>query len=281
VKRKVQRIVVGLVITLLLMTSSFNSANTKASLLDEDLLLHNYLAYSEEHGEEPSVEAYVQFIIQQGFDAVVRHRYFVQNLGDTEGYSQIADVVAINEITAYSQPLMGGSVRLTEVQPVVYSQIEIERQHNTYATLAGELITVLTGLRWPIISFVDALMGSIPFPTTVSGNVVAITSHTFVGLSQWYEVQNSQGNWSPFVVTESRRTNVTFTQQVTRLVSPWDTSVASSVHNSARHQYSPRWGAHTLNFQDAHLRYQIGWGLQVYRWSDPGGTIVYSPSVFP
>ena len=168
-KRKVQRIVVGFVITILLMASSFSSANTKASLRDEDLLLHNYLAYSEERGEEPSVEAYVLFIMQQGFDAIVRHRYFVQILGDSEGYSQIAEVVAINEISAYSQSLMGGAVRLTEVQPVVYSQIEIERQHNTYATLAGKLITVLAGLAWPIISFVDALVGSIPFPTTVYG----------------------------------------------------------------------------------------------------------------
>lgn len=94
-KRKVKRIVVGLVIIILLMTSSLSSASTKASLRDEDLLLHNYLACSQSCGEEPSVEAYVRFIMQQGFDAVVRYRYFVQKLGDTEGYSQVAEVVTI------------------------------------------------------------------------------------------------------------------------------------------------------------------------------------------
>lgn len=43
-KRKANRIAVGLVITILLMASSLSSASTKGSLREEDLLLHNYVA---------------------------------------------------------------------------------------------------------------------------------------------------------------------------------------------------------------------------------------------
>lgn len=282
-KRNVNRIAVSLVIITLLMTSSLGSASALPYESTPDLL-HNYLEQSRILGEKPNVLGYVQFIKQQGFDVVVRHRYFVQStdqeLGDTK-YLQIAEVITTNGMSAEAQPLTSGAVRLTEVQPVFYSEVEIDRQHNTYATLAGRLIIVLAGMSWPIISFVDALVSSIPFPTTVYGNIVAITQNAFVKFSQWYEVQNSQGNWSPFVVTESRRTNVAFVQNVTRRVAPWDMVSASSVHNNARNQHSPRWGAHTLNFQDAQLRYQLGWGVQVYRWSDAGGTIVNNPSVFP
>jgi len=291
VKRGVKRIVVSIVIIMLLITPTFSAASTglRRGAGDVDLL-QSYLEYSAAYGKDLCALGYVYFITQQGYDVVVRHRYFSRSISDDQklginnvGYALVAEVVAINEMPAEPKYLMsaGARVRRTEVQPIISNEVEIARQSSVYVNLAGRLILVMTGIKWPIISFVDALVGSMSFPTAVYGNVVAITLNAHVRFSHWYEVRNATGNWSPYVVTESRMTNVVFSQHVTRSVAPWDTVTAHSTHNDARREHSPRWGADVLNFQDAELRHQLGWGVQVYRWNDAGGTRVDNLIVFP
>lgn len=128
--------------------------------------------------------------------------------------------------------------------------------------------------------FIDAAASSIPFPKSVYGNMVSTTTNSLYHADHWYEVEYWPNLWQLYVVTESRRTNVTYHQIVTNLQTG-NTASTTRTYNGVKYEYSYRWNQHASNFELALLAYHLGWPVQVFNYYGPLRTVVENFHLLP
>ncbi|KAF0195551.1 MAG: hypothetical protein FD169_1364 [Bacillota bacterium] len=248
------------------LTSLNAEATSGAELQESDNPLLEYLKNCSDRNQTPSIDDYMMFLESMNIDVGHIQRQEVKTIQ-----------LDVPNIAGKSQV----DVRPTLIGPMQQTDVHIQTQQWPYLTLAGKLMLATASVYWPIVSFVDALVGSIPFPTTVYGNVVATTYNSYTRYDMWYEIVNQYGQWEPFVITQWRQTNLSFAEKVTRSVSPYDDQFAFSSFTGFRFQTSNRWGDHLANEAEAIDRYYRGWGLQVYTYNGIGSTDILNTHMLP
>lgn len=246
-------------------------SNRSVKSADENPLLI-YLKTCSDKNRTPSVDDYVAFLQNNGVSVVHTYQYEPLAVQMPKGTDLDSSLVLPQSV----------QVLRTLVGPAIQSNVVVgPTQNHFYSTLPGKLIVATASLYWPIISFVDALVGSIDFPKTVYGNVSSVTTNTYVRLDMWYEIQNQYGQWEPFVITQYRQTNLSFSETVTSTAWPYPNSSASADYTGLRYQTSYRWDNHSANDLEAVDRYYRGWGLQVYTYDGYGSTNILNTHLLP
>lgn len=136
----------------------------------------------------------------------------------------------------------------------------------------------LIGYTHPLAGFVTALQSLFPYSPQEYGWVSSKTTNQYYYTNVWHEVYDIVG-FIPMVITESRRTNVNYSQDVINRYTGKSTS-NHKWYQGVYYEYSIYYGQLTRNLNQATSMYNAGLrNPEVYHYST--GLVINNTSILP
>lgn len=173
-----------------------------------------------------------------------------------------------------------GDFRVREVKSSYYN-IQVDFKNGLYQNLAKQSISIIGGLAGkshPLVGFIMAAASQIPYSESEYGWMNTTIKNNYVYSDVWHEVYDNR-DFTAMVITESRKTNIIFYEDVTNKNTG---SVKSALknYNNIYYQYSKYFGQLTRNTQEALNRYRAGITFpNVYRYNT--GTSIDNTHLLP
>jgi len=296
---KISLILVVILLCSLTNTLTFADELNNSSIFDQYLIskgysdnlpvvMHEKNTTSIEKGNLKSDE-YIQMLLDKGISFEVKDIYYrkvnQKNLDKLitndvidiygEKYIKINEVTEVNrspQLLAYIQ----GDTRVRQV--TAGSSQKVGSLSDNYNQFIQGSIMALIGYSHPVFGFVTAMSGLFPYSPEQYGKVSAEVLNTYAYTNVWHEVYDLVG-FVPMVITESRRTNVTYTQSVVNK-NTGKTTTNHTDYQGVKYEYSIYYGQLTRNLTQALNMYNAGLrNPEVYYYYT--GTVIDNSHVLP
>jgi hypothetical protein len=234
-------------------------------------------------------DEYIQMLLNEGIKFEVKDTYYKkadfkmismassEDLVELNGkkYVKVDEKVTINKFPV-SLAASQGDTRIREVTES--STQVIDSLADDFDQFITGSIFVLASYAHPVGGFVSSLATLFPYNQEEYGWVRAEVLNAYYYTNVWHEVYDIVG-YIPMVITESRRTNVKYEQNVTnKYTGASDTEY--KWYQAVYYEYSMYYGELTRNLNEAENRYNAGLrNPQIYRYYT--GTVIDNTSKLP
>lgn len=234
-------------------------------------------------------DEYIQLLLDEGINFEVKDVYYKKadlktlnsvNKKDIielsgEKYVITNEIVTINSLPEVSIQSQGD----TRVRQVIEgSTQQIDSLSDDIEQFLQGSIMVLIGYSHPVMGFVTSLAGLFPYPQEEYGMVNAEVTNQYYYTNVWHEVYDLVG-FIPMVITESRRTNVKYEQNIINKYTG-ASHTEYKWYQGVYYEYSMYYGQLTRNLEEASNMYNAGLrNPEVYRYDT--GRVIDNTSILP
>lgn len=234
-------------------------------------------------------DEYIKLLLENNVKFEIKDIYYKETSSEQLEFKNSNDIVEIDGISyektnevviRNSLPLtmsdVKGDIRIRQINES--TSREIDSINDMYENLAQVSILALVGYAHPVIGFITSLASTIPYSPEVYGWIVSKTTNFYYYTNVWHEVYDFVG-YVPMVITESRRTNVKYAQDVTNK-NTGETTGTSDFYQAVYYEYSMFYGKLTRNLEEAEARYNAGLKTpNIYRYYS--GLVIDNTNILP
>lgn len=299
IKSTTSRVIVMILLFSLICTPIFADQPNNPSVFDQYLTSKGYNVNSTTTKQENdstlvqkgnlNSNEYIKILIDKGINFEVKDIYYkkadqiepnnIKNnvIVDINGekYVKVKEVVTVNALPAVASNV-SGDTRVREVNEG--STQQIDSLSDDFDQFIDGVIMALVGYTHPVMGFVADLAGLFPYPTEQYGWVSAEVTNQYYYTNVWHEVFDFVG-FIPMVITESRRTNVKYEQNVINK-NTGKSSTQYKWYQAVYYEYSIYYGQLTRNLTEALNMYNAGLrNPEVYRYYT--GRVIDNTDILP